>query len=88
MTGKAHGTSSSNPSAPYELSLTPPALADCRSRLTGSPDQPAVADEDCGYAGEGKEVFGFALVPPMEPAATRQPGHGSLNHPPMPAQPL
>lgn len=56
MTGKPHGTSSSNTSAPYELSLTPPAPAGCRSRPTDSPDQSAVADEGCSHADEGQSV--------------------------------
>jgi hypothetical protein len=48
----------------------------------------AVADEDCGCADEGEEVFGLAFVAAVEPAAAGQPGHGSLNHPAVPAQPL
>ena len=48
----------------------------------------AVADEDCGYADEGEEVFGLALVAAVEPSAAGQPGHGSLDHPAMSAQPL
>jgi hypothetical protein len=78
MTGKAHGTSSSNTSAPYELSLTPPVLADSCNRQLVQPDQSAVADENCGYA----------FIAAVEPSAAGQPGHGSLDHPSITAQPL
>jgi hypothetical protein len=63
-------------------------VADSCSRPTGSSDQSAVADEDCGYADEGEEVFSFAFVTAVQASAARQPGHGSFDHPPMSAQPL
>lgn len=48
----------------------------------------AVADEGCGYADEGKEVFSIAFVASVEPTAAGQPGHCWLKHPPVPAQQL
>lgn len=50
--------SSSNTSAPYEPSLTPPVLAEPPARPTGSPEQSAVTDE-------GEEGSRFACVPLM-----------------------
>jgi hypothetical protein len=47
-----------------------------------------VADEGCGYADEGNGVFRLAFVAAEEPTAACQPGHGSLDHPAMRAQPL
>jgi hypothetical protein len=50
--------------------------------------QSTAADEGCGYADEGEEVFGLAFIAAVETAAAGQPGRRSLDHPPMPAQPL
>lgn len=50
--------------------------------------EPAVADQGRGYAGEGKEVFGFAFVAAVEPTTAGQPGHRSLHHPAVPPQTL
>ena len=42
-------------------------------------DEPAVTDEGCGYAGEGKEMFCLAFVAAVEPTAAGEPGHGPLS---------
>lgn len=47
-----------------------------------------MADEGCGYADDGEEVFGLVLVTTVEPSAAGRPGHGSLDHPAMTAQSL
>ncbi len=51
-------------------------------------DESAVADEGCGYADEGEEVFGLALVAAVEPTAAGEPGHGPFDDPPVAAQSL
>jgi hypothetical protein len=48
----------------------------------------AVTNQCAGDAGEGQEVLGLALVATMQSAASGQPGHGELDLPPVPAQPL
>lgn len=47
-----------------------------------------MADEGCGYAGEGEEVFCLAFVAAVEPTAAGEPGHGPLNNPSVAAEPL
>lgn len=47
-----------------------------------------MADEGCGYADEGEEVFGLALVTAVEPTAAGEPGHGPFDDPPVAAQSL
>lgn len=51
-------------------------------------DESAVTDEGCGYADEGEEVFGLALVTAVEATAAGEPGHGSLDAPAVSAEPL
>lgn len=56
----------------------------------------AVTDEGRGYADEPKEVFGLAFVAAVKPAAPTQPasqpagqpGHSTLDYPPVAAEPL
>jgi hypothetical protein len=47
-----------------------------------------VTDEGCGYADEGEEVFGLALVTAVQTTAAGEPGHGSLDDPAVSAEPL
>lgn len=49
--------------------------------------QSAVADEGCGYAYEGEEVFGLAFVAAVQTSATGKPGHRSFDDPAVAAQP-
>lgn len=42
----------------------------------------------CGYADEGEEVVGFALVAAVESAAAGEPGNGPLDGPAVAAEPL
>ena len=51
-------------------------------------DKSAVADEGCGYAGEGEEVFCLAFVAAVESAAAGEPGHGPFDGPAVPPEPL
>jgi hypothetical protein len=48
----------------------------------------AVADEGCGYAYEGEEVFRLALVAAVEPSAVGKPRDGPLDDPSVAAKPL
>lgn len=41
----------------------------------------AAADEGCGYADEGEEVFGLALATSVQAAAACEPGHSSPHDP-------
>jgi len=47
----------------------------------------SVADEGAGDAGEGQEVFGFALVAAVQSAASGEPGHRAFYGPAVAAQP-
>lgn len=46
-----------------------------------------MADECGGYADEGEEVFGLALVAAVEASAVGEPGHGPFDHPAVTFQP-
>lgn len=48
----------------------------------------AVADEGCGYADKGEEVFRLAFVAAVQASAAGEPEHGALNHPAVAAQSL
>ncbi|GAA4792422.1 hypothetical protein GCM10023329_50460 [Streptomyces sanyensis] len=71
---------------------TPPTTRSSLTLTTGSGReqgrQPAVADQSCGYAEEGMGVLGLAFIAAVEASATGQPGHGSLDHPAVLAQPV
>lgn len=47
-----------------------------------------MTDEEGSDAYEVQEVLGFALVAAVETAAARKPGHRSLDHPSVAAEPL
>lgn len=47
-----------------------------------------MADEGCCDADESQEVLGLALVAAVQAAAAGQPGHGSLYHPAVTAEPV
>ena len=60
-----------------------------RHRLTITPpSKEAVADEDCGYADEGEEVLGLALVAAVQASASSEPGHGALDDRAVAPEPL
>ncbi len=50
-------------------------------------DESALADQGCGDADEGEEVFGLAFVAAAESAAADQPGHRPFDDPAVASQP-